>query len=333
MPVRTTAKENALKTTAMTRQVLSEVTTTAVNRKASCGELSLLLCSYVVLQDTGVKLVVGKDRKEETGSKRGRSDSTTLAQRIPLGPGRGQVAPPVANTIHAARVPISRARMPVATAPKRASRIIAEQIREEIKEVDPPSEMEIENEHVARDYDEEDRAVIERGTMIDIDDSETEDEVAGPPSANPRLHRYWPEIDTVRAEKFRKEVEAIREAFTEEVDMYDTSMVSEYSEEIFEYMSQLEVNFAPLFSSWILTFVQDECNAWCQLYGYPARNFLEHAPDSGRLATAGSPSVSYAPRDPLDRRQYRRSIFDKTHRITTQAAACRRDRHVHCGKV
>ena len=41
-PVRITAKENASKTTATTRQVLGEVTMTAVNRKVSWIELSVL---------------------------------------------------------------------------------------------------------------------------------------------------------------------------------------------------------------------------------------------------------------------------------------------------
>jgi hypothetical protein len=180
--------------------------------------------------------------------KRGRSNSTTLAQRVPLGPGRGQVAPPVANAVHATRVPISRARAPVATGPKRASRIIAAQIREEIKEDDPQSEMDIESEHVARDYDDEDLIANEREveTMVDVDDSETEDEldeIAGASSSvKPQPPQHWPALDTEQADRYRREVEAIREVFEDEADMYDMTMVSEYSEEIFEYMTQLEVS-------------------------------------------------------------------------------------------
>lgn len=202
----------------------------------------------IIPKDAGVKPATGNNLKEETGTKRGRSDSTTLAQRVPLGPGRGKVAPPVANAVHAARVPISRIRVPAATAPKRASRIIAEQIREAIKEIDPQSEMEIENELVARDYDEEDLVTNEREvvSMVGIDGNETdeeEDEVAVPPSSvDPRPPRQWPELDIERAEQYRNEVEAIREAFQEVVEPDDISMVSEYSEEIFEYMTELEVS-------------------------------------------------------------------------------------------
>jgi hypothetical protein len=198
-------------------------------------------------KENGVRPVIGKDLKEETGMKRGRSGSTTLAQRIPLGPGRGQVAPPVANAVNATRVPISRVRAPAATAPKRASRIIASQIREEIAEVDPQSEMEIESERDAREYD-EDLIANEREveTMIGVDDSETEDEqeeIARPaPTVNSRPIRHWPALDTERADRYRREVDAIREAYEDQADIYDLTMVSEYSEEIFEYMSQLEVS-------------------------------------------------------------------------------------------
>lgn len=172
--------------------------------------------------------------------KRGRSDSTTLAQRVPLGPSRGQVAPPVANPVHAGRVSLSRVRVPIATGPKRASRIIAEQIREEIQEVDLQSEMEIENEQVAPDYDEDDLLKNERAV------GETEDEdavVDSPYGGKSRPPRCWPEVDTARVEKYRREVEAIREVYQDPVDMYDMTMVSEYSEEIFEYMSELEVGY------------------------------------------------------------------------------------------
>ena len=37
---------------------------------------------------------------------------------------------------------------------------------------------------------------------------------------------------------------AIRETFEDEVDPYDTTMVSEYADEIFEYMADLEVRSA-----------------------------------------------------------------------------------------
>jgi hypothetical protein len=55
--------------------------------------------------------------------------------------------------------------------------------------------------------------------------------------------RVWPEISTDRAMKCRREIDAIRQTFEDDVDMYDTTMVSEYSDEIFDYMYDLEVRF------------------------------------------------------------------------------------------
>jgi hypothetical protein len=53
--------------------------------------------------------------------------------------------------------------------------------------------------------------------------------------------RSWPQMDTGRAKRCKKEVDAIRELFVDELDMTDPTMVSEYAEEIFKYMEELEV--------------------------------------------------------------------------------------------
>jgi G2/mitotic-specific cyclin 2 len=58
-----------------------------------------------------------------------------------------------------------------------------------------------------------------------------------------KVQRIWPEVATDRRIKCEKEIQAIREMFQDEVDMYDTTMVSEYAEEIFDYMCELEVCF------------------------------------------------------------------------------------------
>ena len=65
-------------------------------------------------------------------------------------------------------------------------------------------------------------------------DSEDEEPVAKRP-------RVWPEVSTVRAQRYRRELENIKEHFHDEVDEFDTTMVSEYAEDIFEYMQELEV--------------------------------------------------------------------------------------------
>jgi len=51
----------------------------------------------------------------------------------------------------------------------------------------------------------------------------------------------WPEVSPAHAEQYQREIQAIRESFQDEIDMLDTTMVSEYAEEIFEYMNELEV--------------------------------------------------------------------------------------------
>ncbi|TFK40299.1 cyclin-like protein [Crucibulum laeve] len=83
--------------------------------------------------------------------------------------------------------------------------------------------------------------------MIGVDDSEDEElevtEIAKVPE--PKAPRVWPEVSTDRKLKYETEVHAIRAAFEDEVDMYDTTMVSEYAEEIFEYMGDLEEDVMP----------------------------------------------------------------------------------------
>ena len=56
----------------------------------------------------------------------------------------------------------------------------------------------------------------------------------------------WPEASPEKAERYRRQVQAIRDVFEDEPDMYDTTMVSEYSDEIFQYMSELEVGLGTL---------------------------------------------------------------------------------------
>ena len=56
--------------------------------------------------------------------------------------------------------------------------------------------------------------------------------------------RIWPEISTARANRFRSEIEQIKEVFQDEIDDEDTTMVSEYANEIFAYMTELEVSLA-----------------------------------------------------------------------------------------
>lgn len=76
--------------------------------------------------------------------------------------------------------------------------------------------------------------------MIDAEPSE-EDEDVEETARHRKIQRVWPDVDTEKAHRYRREVDEIRTRYEDRVDMYDTTMVSEYAEEIFEYMEELEV--------------------------------------------------------------------------------------------
>ncbi|KIY43775.1 hypothetical protein FISHEDRAFT_51848 [Fistulina hepatica ATCC 64428] len=74
--------------------------------------------------------------------------------------------------------------------------------------------------------------------MVAMDESE-DDEPA------PKRQRVWPEMPTEVATRQQREVQVIREVFEDDNDNADPAMVSEYCDEIFEYMSQLETEILP----------------------------------------------------------------------------------------
>jgi G2/mitotic-specific cyclin 2 len=71
-------------------------------------------------------------------------------------------------------------------------------------------------------------------------------------SLSPKRPKVWPEFDTECAIRSKKTVDAVREVFEDDVDPYQPTMASEYCDEIFEYMEQLEVKAA--FPLWIASF-------------------------------------------------------------------------------
>lgn len=151
------------------------------------------------------------------------------------------MAPPVANVVTAARAPPVRVRLPAAVGLKRPTRFVSEHIREEVelKEEDQHIESDLED---VQNYEEEEIVIKEQveEPML-MEESGTEDEME--PSTATKPPRIWPEFATERAVRHREEVQAIRQSYQDVVDMYDTTMVSEYAEEIFEYMGELEVRF------------------------------------------------------------------------------------------
>ncbi|KAJ7170609.1 cyclin [Mycena crocata] len=200
--------------------------------------------------------------KPETGVKRLRSNSTALAaQRVPLGPGRSQVAPPVANAVNARAPPsrTTRQTIPVLANSRRAMRIVPPPVELEVEVEDGCELDEDEEERMNMDVEDDEAGQFDTEAAEDdpeeevegmavVDDSEEdqlEDDGEEETATAAKPPRVWPEVSTERAHQYQREVQAIREAFQDDVDLYDTTMVSEYAEDIFEYMSQLEESMMP----------------------------------------------------------------------------------------
>ncbi|KAF7330516.1 Cyclin N-terminal domain-containing protein [Mycena venus] len=227
-------KELVTAKTTQSRTVLSEV---VLNRKDPLG-----------------KLPAGSD-KAETGVKRLRSDSTAiLAQRVPLGPGRSQVAPPVTTNAVTARVPPSRsARQTIPVLSRRPVRVEPPPVTAEDEGDD--DQLEQEEERMPMDVEDDEVAPLESEPAEeeepeeDMDDSEEDqlEELELPEDTEKvaKRPRVWPDVSTERRLQYQKEVQAIRETFQDDVDIYDTNMVSEYAEDIFEYMNDLEEKMMP----------------------------------------------------------------------------------------
>ncbi|TFK50110.1 A/B/D/E cyclin [Heliocybe sulcata] len=74
----------------------------------------------------------------------------------------------------------------------------------------------------------------------DVDELEEQEEVAPPNAA-----RVWPEVSTEQGKRYKQELETVKATYEDEVDIFDTTMVSEYSDDIFEYMAELEEEMMP----------------------------------------------------------------------------------------
>ncbi|TDL25648.1 hypothetical protein BD410DRAFT_717357 [Rickenella mellea] len=84
--------------------------------------------------------------------------------------------------------------------------------------------------------------------MVDVDspsDDEDETEVVIEKKVATPVVRVWPDVGPETAKRHQRQVDEVRSRFEDDVDPFDTTMVSEYSEEIFEYMSKLEIETMP----------------------------------------------------------------------------------------
>lgn len=197
------------------------------------------------VQDAMGKNALGKE-KEEVGIKKAR---TSAPLRVPLGPNRVQIPQPVTNAVHV-RGTAAHNRIHIPNAHKRYSRPIPEPVivleeEEEVKEEEPSHDMDVEDviKHVEQQIEDVNNLRQEREVeaMVGVEVSDDEQVAEQQSPEEDKSSRMWPDVDTEKLDRCQKEVEAIRESYDDVVNMYDTTLVSEYSDDIFDYMEELEV--------------------------------------------------------------------------------------------
>jgi hypothetical protein len=109
-------------------------------------------------------------------------------------------------------------------------------------------EMDIEHEVEDLEADPELSIVNEKEVeeMVGIQETDIIEEDVQPETLEPKSPRMWPDVDTERALKHYRQIAGVQQTYQDEVDLFDTTMVSEYSDEIFSYMAELEVSSVTL---------------------------------------------------------------------------------------
>ncbi|CCM04313.1 uncharacterized protein FIBRA_06484 [Fibroporia radiculosa] len=220
------------------RPALSEVTTTAVNRKENVNKFN----------------GNGKEKEvAEVGTKRTRSSAAVVAgpQRVPLNSTR---AGPVAPTVTSVHTRSSSIRVQRPHVPARVAHRVPVPVPQEY--LPPMATEDLDGEDDDMDIEEQ-QIVVQSSSADQMNSLDAEQEVNMEAAGYDedlelevgdfvaKSQRVWPEVNTERAERYRREVDEIRESFDDPVDEYDMTMVSEYSEEIFEYMTELEEDVMP----------------------------------------------------------------------------------------
>lgn len=219
------------------RPVLNEVTTAALNAKEVGGKPSLK----------------GKESGVVINAKRFSATITAQSQRAPLLPAKAQTAVPLASSVNARAAPVSgKALRPVS-----AIFVAPDPQPEPLRDASPPradnseeEEMDVEGEQQLPSSEKQvDESLLageeEVKSMMGLADSDEEELEETEKVAPPKSARVWPEVSTERGKRYQQEIESIRATFEDEVDIYDTTMVSEYSDDIFQYMADLEEDMMP----------------------------------------------------------------------------------------
>jgi len=249
--------------------------------------------------------------KEKDNAEAGLKRKSTLVgpQRIPLGPSSIRPRSSVTRPQRVSLLPAQRTSRSISQEPA-ATLIIP--VDEEDEENDNGMEVEEPEEF---DEPEAEASLLvgeqEVEAMVGLEseaDEETEETAKVATASKPP--RIWPEVSTDRAARYRREVDAMREVFEDEVDVYDTTMVSEYAEDIFDYMGELEVGcFFFGFCLYWLKMTTDNMvaiyDALRRLHVRPKRDHMGDASNARRLAPPSAPALPHAPRNALDCRQHR----------------------------
>lgn len=208
-------------------------------------------------QEAKSKLLNKAKEAVEAGVKRSRSSNLlgNGPQRVPLAT-NGRTAISQSQTTANVRTLATRSTTTTVNAPKRtglstrqSQRILVseepivvpdddeDEAEEEQDEIVPQSEMDvIEEKQAARPAVE----VIEVVEVPQADESSDMEEVeCQQPEEAPRY--VWPEVSPGTASRYQVEIAQIKDVFEDMTESHDETMCNEYAEEIFQYMSELEV--------------------------------------------------------------------------------------------
>ncbi|KAH9178145.1 cyclin [Lactarius sanguifluus] len=197
---------SSLKMSGVQRPALGEVAINRKNSKSKAGK-------------------DGKDKVSQIGQKRARSSSVADGpQRVPL------AAKP---TVPVAQAPVTGVRGSLPQRPPLGVTRLS----------GADDDMDVEDVHDTRRDSMDDVVIVgdeELENMIDEQDRAEVIEKLVPEEEAEASEYIWPDVSPNHAVKYQREVDEVCRRFDAEDEEYDATMCSEYADEIFEYMSDLE---------------------------------------------------------------------------------------------
>lgn len=235
---------NTLKTSGVQRPALGEV---AVNRKVRL--LLYLVSCYVSNTYSRVKnskLKLNKDKAPEVGQKRTRSSSIADGpQRVPLA---AKPTVPEQTTVTGTRSTLPQRPPLVPTLPPQRVFSPPKPTALHLDGVaclnGPGDDMDVEEVHCTKRDSMDDVVVVDDEVLEDMIDEQDRAEVVENLVAAEEAEYIWPETSPNHVAKYQREVDEVRARFDAEDEEYDATMCSDYAEEIFRYMGDLEVRFS-----------------------------------------------------------------------------------------